>query len=290
VLETQWTKYAGSPVLGGELGTCFDVSVIRDDNKYRMYFSWRPKASIALTESDDGILWSTPRIVLEPARTGWEDEVNRPGVLKKDGIYHMWYTGQFDGRSEIGYATSHDGIHWERQEQSVLSADQPWEKVAVMCPDVLWDDERNEYRMWYSGGEQYEPDAIGYAASPNGIHWTKREEPVFSADIHSSWEQYKVTACQVVHWQEWHYMFYIGFQDIDHAQIGIARSRDGISDWQRLPQNPIISPTPDSFDADACYKPCAVFDGQKWLLWYNGRREHVEQIGLATKIGTDLGF
>ena len=44
------------------------------------------------------------------------------------------------------------------------------------------------------------------------------------------------------------------------------------------------------WDQDACYKPYAVFDGTKWLLWYNGRRGSLEQIGLATHEGYDLGF
>ena len=43
-----------------------------------------------------------------------------------------------------------------------------------MCPDVLWDDQAKLFRMWYSGGEQYEPDAIGYATSPDGDAWSKR--------------------------------------------------------------------------------------------------------------------
>jgi hypothetical protein len=38
------------------------------------------------------------------------------------------------------------------------------------------------------------------------------------------------------------------------------------------------------------YKPFAVLDGTRWLLWYNGRRGGVEQIGLATHQGEDLGF
>ena len=99
--------------------------------------------------------------------------------------------------------------------------------------------------MWYSGGEQYEPDAIGYATSPDGIHWTKRPSTRSSqADPAGAWEQHKVTACQVVPRDGWFYMFYIGFRDIDHAAIGIARSRDGVTGWERLPQNPIVSPTP----------------------------------------------
>ena len=41
---------------------------------------------------------------------------------------------------------------------------------------------------------------------------------------------------------------------------------------------------------DACYKPFAIFDGKKWLLWYNGRHGAPEQIGLVIHDGEDLGF
>ena len=85
-------------------------------------------------------------------------------------------------------------------------------------------------------------------------------------------------------------MFYIGFWDRDHAQIGVARSRDGIGDWQRHPANPIIRPGKDKWDHDAVYKPYAIFDGRRWLLWYNGRRGGMEQIGLALHDGEKLGF
>ena len=61
-----WVKHPKNPVLGGDLGTCFDVSVLKVDNSYRMWFSWRPKKSIALVESKDGVQWSKPVIVLGP--------------------------------------------------------------------------------------------------------------------------------------------------------------------------------------------------------------------------------
>ena len=286
-----WEKHDGA-VLGGNLGTCFDISLIQEAGKFKMYFSWRPKKSVALSESQDGVHWSEPRILLGPTSTGWEDDINRPVVVNHDGTYHMWYTGQFNGHSSIGYATSKDGLAWERRDKPVLEADQAWEKVAVMCPTVLWDEKSHQFRMWFSGGDQYEPDAIGYATSSDGIHWKKNQGPIFEADHKNRWEQHKVTACQVLEWQGWHYMFYIGFRDIDHAQIGIARSRDGISNWQRLKTNPIISPTVDGWDADACYKPFAIYDKAKmrWMLWYNGRHGGFEQIGLATKNGPSLGF
>ncbi len=130
-----------------------------------------------------------------------------------------------------------------------------------------------------------------YATSADGWHWTKRgDNPVFKADPGIEWEKDKVTACQVVKDRDWYLMFYIRFRDVNHAQIGVARSRDGLTNWQRLPANPIIRPGQGQWDADACYKPFAFFDGRQWLLWYNGRQKSVEQIGLATHEGRDLGF
>ena len=288
-----WRKYEHNPVLGGSLGVCFDVSLLREGDRYRMWFSWRTKKSVASVESTDGIHWGPPAIVLGPnPATNWEEDINRPVVIRRGNTYYMWFTGQTGEHSCIGLATSKDGTHFERAgSEPVLSAGQPWEKAAVMCPHVMWDEAMQVYRMWYSGGEQYEPDAIGYATSPDGQRWTKLAvNPIFKANPEATWECYKVTGCQVLRRGAWYYVFYIGFRDIDHAQIGAARSRDGITGWQRHPANPIIRPGKNQWDDEACYKPYAIFDGQRWLLWYNGRHGDVEQIGLAIHDGEDLGF
>jgi hypothetical protein len=288
-----WVKYDKNPVLGGSLGTCFDIAVLRERDRYRMWFSWRPRRSMAVVESKDGLNWSEPTVALGPnAASGWEDEVNRPVVLDRAGRYQMWYTGQAKGKSAIGYATSADGTIWKRMsDKPVLSPEQPWEKVAVMCPHVLYDAGESTYRMWYSGGEQYEPNAIGYATSRDGLAWTRHgKDPVFRPDPKQAWEKDRVTGCQVLRRGDWYVMFYIGFEDEHHAAIGVARSKDGITGWQRHPANPILRPGKGRWDADAVYKPYAIFDGKRWLLWYNGRRGNVEQIGVAFHDGEDLGF
>jgi hypothetical protein len=61
-----WAKHPNNPVLGGDLGTCFDVCVLKEQDTYRMWFSWRPKKSIALVESKDGVRWGPPVTVLGP--------------------------------------------------------------------------------------------------------------------------------------------------------------------------------------------------------------------------------
>ena len=291
--KAQWVKHDGPVLGGGDLGTVFDIFVLKDGNQYIMYSSWRPKRSLAVSTSIDGINWSMPEIILSPNNeTDWEDDINRPSVLIKDGIYHLWYTGQYKGKNSwIGYATSTDGkIFVRKSNKPVISPTEPWEKVAVMCPHVIWDEKEKIYKMWYSGGEQYEPDAIGYATSKDGMNWDKRPQPVFSADPSKEFEKYKVTACQVVQRDNDYLMFYIGFLDINFAQIGMAKSKNGIDNWERFSGNPIISPTEDGWDASACYKPFAIQEEDRWMLWYNGRNESLEQIGLAIHKGVNLGF
>lgn len=291
--KQKWVKYEQNPVLGGgDLGTIFDISVLKEDGIYKMYCSWRPKKSLALSTSTDGKNWSAPQIIMGPNDANdWEKDLNRPVVVLKDKVYHLWYTGQARGKSWIGYATSTDGVNFTRQSnEPVLSPEEEWEKVAVMCPHVIWDEKEKLFKMWYSGGEQYEPDAIGYATSPDGLKWTKRKDPVFVADPNNSWEQHKVTACQVIKRKSDYLMFYIGFYDINFAQIGMARSKNGIDQWERYTGNPIIKPTPGGWDASACYKPYAIQEKDRWMLWYNGRNESLERIGLAIYAGNKLDF
>lgn len=277
---------------GPELGTCFDVYVTRENGKYRMDFSWRPKKALAVTFSDDGIHWEAPQITLAyDETTGWEDDINRNCVLKIDGKYKMWYTGQARGFSFIGYAESSDGIHFERVlSEPVLISERPWEGFSVMNPCVLY--ENGKYRMWYAAGETYEPNVLAYAESEDGIHWTKsRINPIFTADRSNFYEQDRVGGCQVIKTPDMGYvMFYIGYENIHKAQICIARSDDGITRWTKSSANPIVFPTPDSWDADACYKPSFLWNEEtnQWMLWYNGRKNIDEYIGLALKDGRDL--
>mgnify|MGYP001088933211 FL=1 len=70
----KWVKYENNPVLGGgDLGTVFDICVLKDSDSYKMYSSWRPQKSIALSTSKDGKNWSAPQIVLPPVEgSSWE--------------------------------------------------------------------------------------------------------------------------------------------------------------------------------------------------------------------------
>ena len=147
--------------------------------------------------------------------------------------------------------------------------------------------------MWYAAGEQYEPNVLAYATSKDGIHWDKLPaNPIFNGFKDQPYERDRVGACQIVKADGWHYMFYIGYEDIDTARICVARSRNGVTNWERNPYNPIVSPTIGSWDENACYKPSVVRDEKNncWLLWYNGRNKSAEYIGMVIHEGLDLGF
>jgi predicted GH43/DUF377 family glycosyl hydrolase len=146
--------------------------------------------------------------------------------------------------------------------------------------------------MWYSGGPEDEPNAIGFAVSPDGISWEKHaDNPIFRPGESGRWDAAKVTACHVEPVHDGYLMFYAGFRDVAHAQIGLARSMDGISGWRRHKDNPIISPGGLlAWDRDAVYKPSVVHEPGLWQLWYNGRAESTEQIGRAVHVGDELGI
>ena len=309
-----WTLYEHNPVLGPGLGVIFDVSVLTNPAgsglpRYSMYNSWRTDNNsravdaIGLATSPDGLSWSGQRVVLPPlpSPSSWEHVVNRASVISRgaSGAYEMWYTGQTDNESFIGVAYSKDGVQWERRSvDPVLSpASATWEKAAVMCPCVQYDASAPvPYRLWYSGGDQYEPDAIGVAFSTDGLRWVKdRANPVLKPDPSAPWEALKVTGAHVFYDEisGWWYSFYIGFLTEDTASINAARSRDGLTGWQRHPANPLIAHgDADSWLCDAVYKPYVAWeaDNSRWLLWFNGRCGDVEAIGVAIHKGHDLGF
>jgi len=288
-----WIKYAGNPVMGSpELGTCFDLNVVSwGSAKYNNYFSWRSQKCIALSRSEDGIRWTEPVKCLgaDPS-SGWEDNLNRASVWYKDGVYHMWYTGQARGYSRIGYATSKDGVRFTRASRMpVLISEHPHEGFSVMNPYVRWDEQRQVWRMWYASGETYEPNVLCYAESKDGLAWEKSPlNPIFVKG--SGWDKDRVGGCEVHPLPDGRWiMFYIGYSDIHTARIGAAVSPDGIVGWTRLKANPLVEPTPGEWDSDACYKPSVVREKDRWLLWYNGRTASREYIGLVEHKGLDLG-
>lgn len=282
-------KYENSPVFGSkETGTMFDAYVWKQNGRLRMDVSWRPRKALAVTFSDDGIHWEDPIVTLECDPSTGENNLNRNCVIPSpDGNgYLMWFTSQLwkdgEGRSWIGVARSDDGIHFERFSKTpVLVPERDHEKNSVMNPFVMY--EGGKFRMWYAAGETYEPNVICYAESSDGIHWIKdARNPIFTCAPQNEYEQNRIGAVQILPEGDGYLMFYIGYRDVHTACICAARSKDGITNWYRVPENPLVTPTPGTWDEDSCYKPAVIKEENGiYHVWYNGRRKHEEYIGYA---------
>jgi len=313
-----WYKYENNPIVGPEGGFTFDPCIVKLDDRFRLYISLivpgEDFTSIAFCESEDGMTgWSDFNVVMKPRKDVlYEDDINRNFVLYEGGLFKMWYTAQSNGgyipadfadkyanstvegkwKSCICYATSEDGVKWDVMDEPVMQADQPWEMNSVVGPYVYHDKEANKYKMWYSGGGWAEPDAIGYAESDDGICWTRPfDKPVLLPNPANNFEAKRLAGPEIVKQDGWYYMFYIGFEEVFNAHICLARSKNGIGDWEHCANNPIIrGGLPESFDYGNTYKASLYYDeGQdRWLLYYNGSNNAVERIGIAIHPGRGL--
>jgi predicted GH43/DUF377 family glycosyl hydrolase len=95
-----------------------------------------------------------------------------PCVLYDGGIYKMWYRGYNGSDSRILYATSVDGVVWNK-EGIVLEEGNPgdYDDGLVNSPKVINDS--GEFKMWYMGNDG-STDRILYANSTDGINWLKQ--------------------------------------------------------------------------------------------------------------------
>lgn len=103
--------------------------------------------------------------------------ISYPYVMKRANKFYMWYGSNLDwGNSEhsmnyvIKYATSDDGIQWNRSGAICIQGHEPSE-YAFARPSVIT--ENGIFKMWYTyRGEKYR---IGYAESQDGIKWMRKD-------------------------------------------------------------------------------------------------------------------
>lgn len=83
--------------------------VVRDGNRYRMWFAARGSAyRLGYAESDDGLTWERDdrEAGLEPSDTGWDSEmVCYPCVVERGNQQWMLYNGNGYGATGIGWAS-----------------------------------------------------------------------------------------------------------------------------------------------------------------------------------------
>lgn len=225
----------------------------------------------------------------------WDYErINAPSVLydKEEGIWKMWYAGyaSYFAGFGVGYATSTDGIHWEKYNSQsnepglVFEASgyaDDFDGYSVFSPEVLKID--GKYHMWYAGfGGAFSGNQIGYAYSTDGINWERYvkpgaqfPEPVLSVGGSGAWDEGEVASPSVIRLNDGTLIMFYQGSNLDQTRTSIGRtwSTDGGKTWTKHPDNPLITGSPaGSWDFNRVFYPSAVLnpDGSIYL-WYHAR-------------------
>ena len=153
------------------------ICVLNENDTWKMWYTsftkWentkqlRHRYLIKYAESVDGIHWQRYNQVCIHFKNNEEYAIGRPSVLRLNNTYHMWYC--YRGyHYKIGYATSTDGIHWERQDNQVklnLSG-ASWDSKSQAYPHVF--NFKNYLYLIYCGNE-YGKEGLGLARLPSNI-------------------------------------------------------------------------------------------------------------------------
>ena len=239
-----------------------------------------------------------PLLPLGPSNSWEDDEVYAPCVIKVGDTLKMWYTGaNSSGVDQIGYATSTDGILWQKYAQNPvlrIGSKGSWDSQLVVHPEVIF--EGSTYHMWYGGSSDpnwYSFDA-GYASSQDGIHWIKyddpstanppydQSDPVLKRGDLGKWDDATLAGVSCVFDGATFHMWYGGCDGANWAneRIGYASSANGIN-WQKYGENPVFDGD-GAWGADLVAAPFVIANTSGYKMWYSGSDGDHGQIGYAT--------
>ncbi len=279
--EQVWQRYPNNPVMstsasGWDSAHITEVFVLKDETEYKMYYtSWGLTVmAIGLATSNDGFVWTRQpgNPVLGASTSGWDGyAVGAPTILKENGIYKMWYNGDNGSRGAIGYATSEDGIVWDKHGAPVVtSTPGSWDQGAVSAPTVLHDDAG--YKMYYMGNDGVVWH-MGLATSVDGITWTKHPgNPLFSPRS-GGWDSGEVGHPSVLLLDGYYHMWYGNTYSVGHATSG-----DGIA-WTRE-SSPVLDPLAPNESCRVVDPTLLSLDGNLHMWYVTGC--DLEGVGYAT--------
>jgi predicted GH43/DUF377 family glycosyl hydrolase len=137
-------------------------------------------------------------------------------VRRRDGRFQMWYVGGsewtvIDGKPmpvyNIRYMESPDGITWPAEGRVCIDHTGEGE-YAFGRPFVI--EENGKLLMFYSSRTKSKGYRIGYAESPDGQDWIRRDDKIGIDVSAEGWDSQMLAYASVVRHKEKVYMFYNG--------------------------------------------------------------------------------
>jgi predicted GH43/DUF377 family glycosyl hydrolase len=139
-------------------------------------------------------------------------------VIQENGVFRMWYVAGSEwthGKDKflpvynMRYLESGDGKRWG--DEGLVCLDHKSEdEHALGRPWVIRHD--GHYRMFYSYRTKSKGYRLGYAESPDGIQWTRKDEEIGIDVSPEGWDSEMVAYASIVPYQDHVYMFYNGNQ------------------------------------------------------------------------------
>jgi len=198
------------------------------------------------------------KTVFQGAPQQWDRRIRERGWILRDGdVWKLWYTG-YDatptGRRQLGYATSKDGIRWERHRLNPLHPD-TW----IEDMQVVRDGER--YVMVAEGVK----DRAHWFTSTDGIVWKR----MGSIDIRKTNGERIAdgaygTPTLFRHEGKW-YLFY----ERGDRGIWLATSKD-LQTWQHVQDEAVIVPGPGAYDRDQVAMNQVIHYQGRFYAYYHG--------------------
>jgi predicted GH43/DUF377 family glycosyl hydrolase len=182
----------------------------------------------------------------------WDCTIRERGFILREGnLWRLWYTGYPCEKARIhqlGYATSKDGLHWDRCPDNPLVSD-------IWIEDMYVVRHKGMYYMFAESAN----DIARMLTSPDGIHWTDHG----SLDIRYTNGNPIVkdgpfgTPTALFENGTWYLLY-----ERDDGGIWLATSHDAKT-WTNFQDQPVLTPGPEHYDS------CAVAIDQ--IIKYQGR-------------------
>lgn len=193
------------------------------------------------------------------ADTAWDRQIRERGwIIREENLWRMYYTG-YDGSQtglrKLGYATSTDGINWQRTSSEPMY-DSAW------VEDVCVFSYKDSYYLFAEG----KPRAH-WMSSPDGFNW-KDEGPLLILTTTGE-EQLQGGATPTVYIEEdgtW-YLFYQ-----NTGGVWLASTKDP-SSWTNIKDEPVIQAGPEVYDRDKLATDQVIKYKGRYYMYYHGRSE-----------------
>jgi len=240
------------------------------DSNYVMWYRGQTYADklgrIMRATSTNGINWTKTGVVMIPAEPYEEDKIDPMAVIYENGEYKMWYGAPAYGGCAC-YATSRDGIKWERyQNNPVLrKTSGAWDNEGAGGQLTVIKD-GDKYKMYYKGFGSSVPGwtFYGLAESSDGIRWTKKGK-VLSPDP----ELGETTIYKNLFAFRLEGNYYLVHSMADYLSLFLCTSTDGRK-WHKNGFIFLRGQTPGNYDVKWATSPCLIVDRDVIRMWYEG--------------------